>query len=76
MVKWRDAYGGDDGWIGEYDEPAEAANPVTVGFMMPPDFKPTYVVIANTILEYGDGEVYYSGLTYIPDKMVIDTVVL
>ena len=76
IVKWKDAYGGGDGWSSEYDEPTEPAEPVTVGFLLPGDHQPGYVVIANTILEYEDGQMFYSGLTHIPSGMIIDITVI
>jgi hypothetical protein len=76
VVKWKDAYGGGEGWTSEYDGPAEPAEPVTVGFLLPSDHQPGYVVIADTVLEYTDGTVFYSGLTHIPSGMVIDVTVL
>lgn len=76
VVKWKDAYGGGDGWSSEYDDPAAPALPITVGFLLPSDHQPGYVVIADTVLEYGDGEVYYSGITHIPSGMVVDITVI
>jgi hypothetical protein len=75
-VKWRDAYSGGEGWVSEYDDAVDDVVPVTVGFMLPPAFKPGFVVIADTFFDQPDGTRFYSGITYIPAGMVVDTTVM
>ena len=75
-VRWKDAYGGGEGWYHEYDAPHDPVEPVTVGFLLPSDHQPGYVVIADTYFEDDEGARYYGGLSYIPSAMVIDITVM
>lgn len=69
VVRWRDAFDGPNGWFYPDEYKPEAAEPVTVGWLVP-DYLDGYITVISTFL-YDDDDVVYSNPVHIPSQWVI-----